>query len=162
MCVTWNNNDFYYDNVLLYDDGNNVINNNLFRYLKEDEIWTRLIQMTFKSEPSVRRLLFSNCWARHFTLGFRGNDQLCKQIYYKIKNFNSLWNDQKLKTTEVSSHGLFSCLKVKEHSLYVGMVNGDIREFIRSEGCRLFAGHRERVTCLDVCDSVMVSASRDR
>ena len=53
----------------------------------------------------------------------------CREVYYRVKNFNSVWRNEELNTTEFASGGLFSCLKLSGDSLFTGMITGDIRQF---------------------------------
>ena len=71
-----------------------------------------------------------------------------------MKNFHSLWRNQDLGTTELSS-GIFSCLKLSGDSVFAGMINGDIRQLSlhteQSEVGRIFqVESRARVVVLSL------------
>ena len=53
----------------------------------------------------------------------------CREVYYRVKNFKSVWRNEELNTTEFASGGLFSCLKLSGDFLFTGMITGDIRQF---------------------------------
>ena len=95
---------------------------------------------SFISEASLRRLCLLNSWPNSTAWE---EESICRQVYYRVKNFHSLWRTEDLSTTELPGH-MFSCLKLSGDSLFTGMINGDIREFNlrstianQSEGSRI-------------------------
>ena len=94
-------------------------------------------------------------------------ERKCKEICYKIQNFDSLWGSPTPDCGKIFAGGLFSCLKVRGNSMFVGMLDGLIKMWRISERetwrrpVRMFEGHEESVTCLDVDSEVLVSGSLD-
>ena len=114
-----------------------------------------MILKTFNSEASFRRLCLLNNWQNPAW----EEESVCRQIYYRVKNFQSLWRNQDLNTTELTS-GMFSCLKLAGDSLFTGMVNGDIRQFnlhdSHSEVGQIFQAESSSSEMRDVSSSLML------
>ena len=101
-----------------------VMSSYKFRYFRAEKIWRRLIFKTLNTSASFRRLCLLNNWPSPAW----EEESVCREVYYRAKNFNSLWRNEDLNTSELNS-GMFSCLKLTADSLFTGMVNGDIRQF---------------------------------
>ena len=136
--------------------------------MREHNIWRRLLFKMFTTDRAFKRLCLLNDWWR-FLSDHEGIDteQRCKEICYKVQNFSSLWKSPKLDTGKIFAGGLFSCLKLNGDSLFVGMLDGLIKMWdisqkdTRGRPVRIFEGHEESVTCLDIGGSVLVSGSLD-
>ena len=128
----------------------------------------------FNTDESFRTLCLLNDWWTFLSNPPSGHheaetERKCKEICYKIQNFDSLWRSPTPDCGKIFAGGLFSCVKVRGNSMFVGMLDGLIKMWRISEKetwrrpVRMFEGHEESVTCLDVDSSVshLVSGSLD-
>ena len=139
--------------------------------MREEHIWRRLLIRMFTTEPAFKRLCLLNDWWRLLPNPRQDTEldteRKCKEICYKIRNFDALWKTPSMETGKIYAGGLFSCVKLSGDSLFVGMLDGLIKMWNLSEAgagrrpVRVFEGHEESVTCVDVADSVLVSGSLD-
>ena len=139
--------------------------------MKEEDIWRRLLVKMFNSDPAFKRLCLLNDWWRLLSAPGPENrsqsERRCQEIYYKVRNFDSVWSAPAEKTGKILAGGLFSCVKLHGDSLFVGMLDGLIKMWSLSQlevgrrPVRVMEGHEESVTCLDVMERVLVSGSLD-
>ena len=86
----------------------------------------------FNTDESFRTLCLLNDWWTFLSNPPSGHNEVeterkCKEICYKIQNFDSLWRSPTPDSGKIFAGGLFSCVKVRGNSMFVGMLDGLIK-----------------------------------
>ena len=139
------------------------------KYLRNGKVWRRIIERKFSEDTNFRFFCRLNGWMRMLPSqgGREVSEDEYKQMVYKSTNYAEIWTKRNLNASKLSTGGLFSCLKLHQQWLFVGMLEGTIQmwdvspsDFVKKP-MRIFKGHTERVSSLDSSDTVLVSGSID-
>ena len=89
-----------------------------------------------------------------------------------VTNYETIYSVNNLTSIKLMAGGLFSCLHLHHNLLFAGMLDGLIKMWdvtSLAQGAsdlrrplKLFEGHEESVTCLDVTAGLLVTGSLDR
>ena len=100
------------------------------------------------------------------------SDASCKRVMQIVTNYETIYSDNNLTSIKLMAGGLFSCLHLHHNLLFAGMLDGLIKMWdvtSLAQGAsdlrrplKLFEGHEESVTCLDVTAGILVTGSLDR
>jgi len=165
--------DVFVERVLEQTDGNTVTScfqvcSSWERHLRNGKVWRRILERKFAENVNFRLLCRLNGWVR--VLPSQGGTEVSedeyKQIVYKVTEYRNIWANRNLSSSKLFTGGLFSCLKLHQHLLFAGMLDGlikmwDLSQDLVRKPLRIFEGHEERVSSLDTMDNILVSGSLD-